>query len=84
MLRRELRAKGVEDTVIEDALEGMDEPDAAYRAAQKRAQRLLSDGSVGYSEFHRKMWDYLGRRGFPSGVTSDTVRQLWAQNRAED
>lgn len=84
MLRRELRAKGVADTVIEDALEGVDEPDAAYRAARKRAERLLADGSVKHGEFHRKMWDYLGRRGFPSGVTRDTVRRLWAESRGEE
>ena len=33
-----------------------------------------------YADFHRKMWDYLQRRGFRSGVTRDTVRRLWAEH----
>lgn len=80
LIRRELRSKGVADTLIEDALVGLDETDAAYRAASRRAQRLLADGAVSYRIFHRRMWDYLQRRGFGSGVTRDTVRRLWAES----
>ncbi len=80
LIRRELRGKGVAELAIDDALVGLDEFDAAYRAAQRRAQRMLSDGSTSYTNFHRKMWDYLQRRGFPSGITRDTVRRLWAEH----
>ena len=80
LIRRELRAKGVAEPIIEEALAGLDEVDAAYRAGERRARRLLTGGSLPYANFHRKMWDYLQRRGFRSGVTRDTVRQLWAEN----
>ena len=80
LIRRELRTKGVAEPLIEDALVGLDEADAAYRAAERRAQRLLARGPTPYADFHRKMWDYLQRRGFPAGITRDTVRRLWAEN----
>ena len=82
LIRRELRAKGIAEPIIDDALTGLDEVDAAYRAGQRRAQRLLARGAMPYGDFHRKMWDYLQRRGFRSGVTRDTVRRLWAENSA--
>ena len=80
LIRRELRAKGVAEPIIDDALVGLDETDAAYRAGERRARRLIAGGSMPYATFRRKMWDYLQRRGFPSGVTRDTVRRLWAEN----
>ncbi len=80
LIRRELRAKGVAEPIIDDALVGLDEVDAAYRAGERRARRLVASGSMPYATFHRKMWDYLQRRGFRSGVTRDTVRRLWAEN----
>ncbi len=80
LIRRELRAKGVAEPIIEDALVGLDEADAAYRAGERRARRLVAGGSMPYVTFHRKMWDFLQRRGFPAGITRDTVRRLWAEN----
>ncbi len=76
-LRRELQAKGVADSIIDDTLEGLDEESGAYRAGERRAQLWLKRGNMPYAEFRRKMWDYLRRRGFGSGVTSDTVNRLW-------
>ena len=84
LIRRELRSKGVADTLIDEALVGLDETDAAYRAASRRAERLLAGGSVTYSVFQRRMWDYLQRRGFPTGVTRQTVHRLWAEYRAKE
>ena len=79
LIRRELRTKGVAEPIIDAALVGLDETDAAYRASARRAERLLSGGTLPYSSFHRKMQDYLQRRGFPAGITRDTVRRLWAE-----
>ena len=84
LLRRELCAKGVADDLIDDALDGLDEASSAYRAGQRRAQRWLSDDSMPYATFRRKMWDYLGRRGFAAGVTRDTVNRLWREHRLQD
>ena len=80
LIRRELRAKGIAEPIIDDALTGLDEVDAAYRAGERRSGRLLARGPMPYADFHRKMWDYLQRRGFRSGVTRDTVRRLWAEH----
>ena len=80
LIRRELRARGIAEPIIDDALVGLDEVDAAYRAGERRAQRLFTRGAIPYADFHRKMWDYLQRRGFRYGVTRDTVRRLWAEN----
>ena len=84
LLRRELRAKGVADDLIDDALDGLDEAGSAYRAGQRPAQRWLKDDSMPYATFRRKMWDYLGRRGFPVGVTRDAVNRLWQEGRPQD
>ena len=78
-LRRELRAKWVADSIIDDTLAGLDEASGAYRAGERQAQRWLQKGAMSYLEFRRKMWDYLRRRGFGTGVTSQTVGRLWAE-----
>ena len=78
-LRRELRAKWVADDIIDDTLAGLDEVAGAYRAGERPAQRWLQKGEMSYLEFRRKMWDYLRRRGFGTGVTSQTVGRLWAE-----
>ena len=79
LIRRELRAKGVADAVIDDAVAGLDESDAAYRAGERRAQRWLADGAMPHATYQRRMWAYLQRRGFPNGIIRDTVRRLWEE-----
>lgn len=78
-LQRELRAKGVADTIIEATLEDLDESGSAYRAGERRARQWLEKGPMAYPEFRRKMWDYLRRRGFGSGVIGETIGRLWAE-----
>ncbi len=84
LLRRELRAKGVADDLIDDALDGLDEAGSAYRAGERVAQRWLRNGDMSYATFRRKMWDYLGRRGFATGVTRDTANRLWQEHHPQD
>lgn len=83
-LRRELRAKGIADTIIDATLEDLDETGSAYRAGERRAQQWLASGEMDYSTFRRKMWDFLRRRGFGSGVVGDTTARLWQEYRAEE
>ena len=78
-LRRELRAKGVADDIIDTTLHSLDETNNAYRAGEKQARRWLERGDMPYGTFRRKMWDYLRRRGFASNVASDTISRLWAE-----
>lgn len=77
LLRRELRQKGVADEVIDGALEGVDDLDNACRAGRRRAERWRSSEGMDFNVFRRKMWEYLQRRGFGPGVTSQAVKQLW-------
>ena len=83
-LRRELRAKGIADTIIDATLEDLDETGSAYRAGERRAQQWLASGEMDYSTFRRKMWDFLRRRGFGSGVVGDTTARLWQEHRAAE
>ena len=72
----ELRRKGVSDDIISTAVSDIDDYDSAYRAALSRGRRLpLSD----YQTFHRRLGDFLKRRGFSYGVITRTVRRLWQE-----
>lgn len=79
-LRRELRAKGINEDIIDATLVGLDETANAYRAGERQARRLLERGDVPVGEFRRKMWEYLRRRGFGSSVIMETTNRLWAEH----
>ena len=76
-LRRELRQKGVDPDVVAEALDGVDEEAAAYRAALKKAARLRA---LDYNEFCTRLSAVLRRRGFNYEVTEHTVNRLWQEN----
>jgi regulatory protein len=72
----ELRRKGVSEDIINAVVSDVDDDDSAYRAASSRARRLpLSD----YQTFHRRLGDFLKRRGFNYGVIRRTVQRLWEE-----
>jgi len=77
-LRFELRQKGVPDAVIDQAVEGIDEADSAYRAARERARRLRE---LDYQVFRRRLGGFLQRRGFDYDVVKETVNRLWQELR---
>ena len=79
LLRRELRTKGIADSIIDDALADVNEAGNAYRAGQRRAQRWLDGHQMPYATFQRKIWEYLRRRGFTGSVTRDTAGRLWQE-----
>jgi regulatory protein len=70
----ELRAFGVTRPVVDDVTATIDERDAAYRAAERRA---LSLAAVPYDEFRRRISGFLVRRGFDYEIVKETVQQLW-------
>lgn len=61
-LRQELRLKGLDEPIIDQALAGYDEESAAARAAEVAVRRLHQHDLV---TFRRKLYSYLSRRGFP-------------------
>ena len=79
MLRRELRAKGIDAETITEVTGGIDEVASAYRAAQKGARTI---STLDYDSFRKKLLGFLERRGFGYEVGQRTVDQVW-QERSE-
>lgn len=71
-MARELRQRGLDSDIIDDALESTDasEFDLALELATKRA-RSLSD--LDPEVARRRLYGYLGRRGFSGSIVSQVV-----------
>ncbi len=76
MLKLELRRKGVESEVIDEAIENIDETDSAYRAAMQKARTL---SVTDYQIFRQRLGGYLQRRGFNYGVINKIVKKVWQE-----
>ncbi|MEN8173629.1 MAG: RecX family transcriptional regulator [Chloroflexota bacterium] len=75
-LYSELRAKGVHNDIIDDALQNLDEDDLAYRAAQKKVRQYRS---LAWPDFKKKMLGFLARRGFNYGVAAPAIEKTWSE-----
>ncbi len=76
LTKLELRRKGVANDIIDQVVDAIDDDDSAYRAAQSKARSLsLSD----YQSFHRRLGEYLKRRGFGYGVINHNIERLWQE-----
>ena len=76
LTRLELKKKGVADEIIKEVTDDSNDMDSAYHAARNKAQRLLNED---YAVFHRRLGDYLKRRGFGYTVINQTVKKLWQE-----
>jgi regulatory protein len=74
LLRRELQAKGIDGEAAREALEPLDDEDAALLAAERRATAMRE---LPYPEFRRRLGDFLRRRGFDSETARRTAERLW-------
>lgn len=76
-LRYELRQKGVNETIIEEALSqlNIDEVESGYRVALKLLPRLR--GLNNKFLFKQKLTSYLSRRGFDWDVCQEVCERLW-------
>ncbi len=81
VLTMELRQKGLDEETVKTAVADVDENALAYESAKKRASRFKS---LEWSEFRKKLSDYLARRGFPYSVVSSVVTQVWNELHAEE
>jgi len=81
MMALELRQKGLDDESMKSALDAVDDEALAYEAAIKRAPRLKS---LEWSEFRKKLSDFLARRGFPYSVVAPVVSRVWKEVHAEE
>ena len=75
-LRYELRNKGISDDIIEQALVSLDVSDSAYRSATSKARQLKH---LDQPTFHRKIVEYLARRGFEYEVAREAARRHWTE-----
>jgi regulatory protein len=82
LLQAELRQKGVDRAVAEQAIDDAagDEREQALDAARRRLATLKA---ADYAEFGRKLGGFLQRRGFAPDVTWDVVRTLWRERTGE-
>ena len=78
MLKLELRRKGIEPEVIADVVDGIDEEEAAYRAAERRARPWAKEER---NDFRKKLGAFLGRRGFSYEVANRVIERLWQESR---
>ncbi|MCQ3938600.1 MAG: hypothetical protein DPW18_16360 [Chloroflexi bacterium] len=80
-LTMELRQKGLDAETVHAAVSAVDESALAYETARKRASRLAG---LEWSEFRRKLSEYLARRGFPYSVIAPVVTQIWNETHTEE
>ena len=77
----ELRSKGIDDSLIDKALQGSaEDEELAQRAADKQMRRY---SSLEWKEFQTKMTAFLARKGFSYDVISATVRNAWNELQSE-
>jgi len=76
LLASELRQKGVGRQIVQESLANLDEEDAAYRAAARRARSLAT---LPYADFRRRLSGFLLRRGFGYETVRATVVRLWEE-----
>lgn len=74
LIKLELRQKGVVAETANEALETLDDENAAYEAGLKKV-RVLS--GLDYSEFRRSLSSHLRRRGFDYETIRSAVMRLW-------
>ncbi len=77
-LRSELVTRGIEQRAADEHLVGLDEADAAYRAASRRARSLPA---LPFAAFQRRLGDHLLRRGFTHETARAAVLRLWEEGR---
>lgn len=78
LIAAELRAKGIRQAVADECAAAVDDAEAAYRAASRRARKLAGKP---HEEFRRRLGDFLLRRGFDYEIATATVSRLWPESR---
>ncbi len=81
-LAYELRAKGVADDVIEQALDGLDPETEREAAARLVARRLTSMGGLPTEVRLRRLVGMLARKGYSSGTAMAVVQEALASEEA--
>ena len=83
-LGQELRAKGVADDVVNEALAGLDPEGELVTARALVAKRLASTRRLAVDVRMRRLVGMLARKGYPGGVAMRVVREALASERELD
>ncbi|HEY3312732.1 MAG TPA: RecX family transcriptional regulator [Anaerolineales bacterium] len=75
VISMELRRKGLDDEIVQDALSGNVNEDVLAMDAARRYLRKVQ--GLAWPEFRQKLVGFLGRRGFAYEVCAPVVRSLW-------
>jgi len=81
MLAMELRQKGLDNESMQSALKNVDDEPLAYDAAQKRAVRFKD---LEWSEFRKKLSEFLARRGFSYAVIAPVITRIWNETHGQE
>ena len=76
IIKRELKTKGIETGIADEAILAVDDGEAAYRAVQPRLKHVKP---LPPEEARRKLADFLRRRGFGWNVIERTLSRLQAE-----
>ncbi len=79
-LEIELRQKGLNHEAIQATLSDVDEDALAYEAGLKRATRFKG---LEWSEFRKKLSEFLARRGFSYSTIAPVVSRIWNEMNAD-
>ena len=74
LVKRELINKGVASHIADDAVSDCDDAQNAHRAAAAYSRRLHG---ADYETFHRRLYGYMGRRGFSASISRSVISSLW-------
>jgi len=83
-LKNELRMKGVEQEVIEEAIDEEKDEERALLAGRKKALSLIHNPNIDYPTFRTRLGSFLQRRGFGYEVSKRVVQALWKELRSEE
>jgi regulatory protein len=74
-LAYELRLKGLDSELIDEALECVNDELLAYEAASRYSRRL---SQLQWPEFRLKLINFLSRKGFDYETSKNVVSQVWS------
>ena len=83
-LKNELRMKGVEQEVIEEAIDEEKDEERALLAGRKKALSLIRIPDIDYPTFRTRLGSFLQRRSFGYEVSKRVVQALWKELRSEE
>jgi len=76
LINRELRDKKIAAEIVEEVTKDIDDEGNAYKLGSGRMHALTH---LDYSDFHRRLSNYLGYRGFGYEIIKRTISLLWQE-----